>query len=261
MSKLFHGLTDRLADFVHHASSRADQMSRRKRWLLGALIIIAVAGLSYGVLQASHYLKGFEQYGALGAFLTSFIASSSIFFPVFGFVIVGAIAASGASNWALVALASASGSALGQFTAYLAGYGGAAVIHKQQSIWYRKAEDWMKRYGSLAIFFFALTFLPVDVVGIVAGALRFPYWKYLLATFTGYLPKTLIGCYLAHSVFRHWPSLGELLGGVPWWGWVLIAIGIALIIAGVVLLWMMRRRKNQKLERSAQDHLSSNSDN
>jgi membrane protein DedA with SNARE-associated domain len=236
-------------------------MSKRQRWLLGSLIIIAVAGLSYGIFQASHYLKGFEQYGALGAFLTSFIVSTSIFLPVPGFFIVGAIAASGTSNWALVALASASGSALGQFTAYLAGYGGRAVIRREQSVWYRRAEDWMRHYGSLAIFFFALTFLPVDVVGIVAGALRFPYWKYLIATFAGYLPKTLVGCYLAHSVWRRWPSLGESLSSVPWWGWVLVAIGIALIIAGVVLLWLGRSRKNQKLEQSAQDHLSSNSDN
>jgi membrane protein YqaA with SNARE-associated domain len=234
-------------------------MSRRQRWLLGSLIIIAVAGLSYGVFQASHYLKGFEQYGALGAFLTSFIASSSIFFPVFGFVIVGAIAASGASNWALVALASASGSALGQFTAYLAGYGGRAVINKENSIWYRRAEDWMKRYGSMAIFFFALTFLPVDVIGIVSGALRFPYWKYLIATFTGYLPKTLVGCYLAHSVFRRWPSLRELIGGMPWWSWVLIAIGIALIIAGVALFWVEWRQR-KKIVASSQCQPPSTSD-
>ncbi|EFK97317.1 membrane protein, partial [sediment metagenome] len=83
-----------------------------------------MCALGYGAFQASHYLEGFKQYGALGAFIVSFIASTSIFFPVFGFVVIGAIAASDASNWALVALGSASGSALGQFTAYLAGYGG-----------------------------------------------------------------------------------------------------------------------------------------
>ena len=252
MLKLFHGLTDRLADFVHHSSSKANKMSMRQRWLLGALIIVAMGALGYGIFQASYHLEGFKQYGALGAFLTSFITSTSIFLPVPGFFIVGAIAASDASNWALVALASASGSSLGQFTAYLAGYGGRAVIKKEQSVWYRRAEDWMKRYGSLAIFFFALTFLPVDVAGIVAGALRFSYWKYLLATFAGYLPKTLIGCYLAHTVWRRWPSLQELLGSVPWWGWVLIAIGIALIIAGVVLLWLRRRKAKRQAEQQVQ---------
>ena len=260
MSKLFHGLIERIAELIHRSSAKADAMSGGWRWLLGSVIIIAVAGLGYGAFLASGHLEEFKQYGILGAFLTSFIASSSIFFPVFGFVIVGAIAAGDASNWALVALGSAAGSALGQFTAYLAGYGGRAVIHKQQSIWYRRAEEWMSRFGSLAIFFFALTFLPVDVIGIVAGALRFPYWKYLIATFVGYLPKTLVGCYLAHSVFKAWPSLGEMLGSLPWWSWMLIAFGIVLVVSGMVLLWLGRRRR-KKVEVSAKGQTPSKSDN
>ena len=254
MSKLFHGLTDRLAEFVHHSSSRADQMSRRQRWLLGALIVVAISALCYVILglSLSDRMGGFKEWGVFGAFVVSFIASTTIFLPVPGFFVVGAIAASDASNWVTVAVASTAGGALGQFTSYLAGYGGRVVIHKEQSEWYRRAEGWMKRYGSPTIFIFALTFMPVDVVGIIAGALRFPYWKYLLATFLGYLPKTLIGCYLAHSVWKRWPSLQELLGSVPWWGWVLIAIGIALIIAGVVLLWLRRRRAKKQADEQVQ---------
>ena len=252
MSKLFHDPTDRLAGFVQRSSSRADRMSRRQRWLLAFVILVAMCALGYGAFEASDYLAGFKQYGALGAFLVSFVASTSIFFPVFGWVVIGAIAANDASNWALVALGSASGSALGQFTAYLAGYGGRAVLHKEQSIWYRRAEDWMGRYGSLAIFFFALTFLPVDVAGIVAGALRFPYWKYLLATFVGYLPKTLVGCYLAHSVFKEWPSLRELMVNLPWWSWMMIIIGIALIVAGMAIMWLKRRETNKRADEKVQ---------
>ena len=254
MSKLFHGLTDRLAAFVHHSSSRADQMSRRQRWLLGTLIVVAIGALCYVILglSLSDHMEGFKEWGAFGAFVVSFIASTSIFLPVPGFFVVGAIAASDASNWVTVAVASTAGGALGQFTSYLAGYGGRVVIHKEQSAWYRRAEGWMKRYGSLTIFIFALTFMPVDMVGIIAGALRFPYWKYLLATFLGYLPKTLVGCYLAHRGFQILPSLRESLGNVPWWGWVLIAIGIALIIAGVVLLWLRRRRAEKQADQQVQ---------
>jgi membrane protein YqaA with SNARE-associated domain len=250
--KPFQELIDRTAGFIHRSTSRADAMSGKKRVFIALLILVAMCALGYGTYEASFYLEGFEQYGALGAFLASFVASTSIFFPVFGFVVVGAIAASDASNWALVALGSAFGSALGQFTAYLAGYGGRAVIRREQSIWYRRAEDWMNRYGSLGIFFFALTFLPVDVAGLVAGALRFPYWKYLMATFIGYMPKTFIGCYLAHTVWHRWPSLEEMLGGIYWWGWVLIAAGVALIIAGIVIVWLRRRKANRKADGEVQ---------
>jgi len=243
LSKLFRDPTDRLADLVERSTSRAVRLSRRQRWLLGVIIIIAIVVLCYATLRFSSHMEGFKNWGALGAFLASFIASTSIILPVPAFFIIGAIAAGPGSNWALVAVASTAGGALGQFTSYLAGYGGRVVINKEQSAWYRRAEAWMKHYGGLTIFFFALVFLPVDVVGIVAGALRFPYWKYLIAIFLGYLPKNLVGCYLAHDVWKRWPSLGEMLGSVPWWDWLLIAMSIALIVAGVVLLWLGRRRK------------------
>jgi membrane protein DedA with SNARE-associated domain len=245
LSKLLNALSNHLGRLVHHSYSTANRMSTRQRWLLGTFIIVAIGALCYAILRASAHLEGFKEWGVLGAFLASFIASTSIILPVPAFFIIGAIAANPDSNWAIVAVASTAGSALGQSTAYLAGYGGRVVIHKEQSAWYHKAEGWMKRNGSLTIFIFALTFMPVDVLGIIAGALRFPYWKYLLSTFFGYLPKTLIGCYLAHSVWQRWPTLSESLGSVQWWGWVMIAAGVVLIIAGVALIWQWHRAKKR----------------
>ena len=217
-------------------------MSTRQRWLLGALVVVAMVGLCYVILRFSSHLGGFEKYGILGAFLASFIASTSIFLPVPAFFVIGAIAASPGLNWAVVAVASTAGSALGQFTSYLAGYGGRVVINKEQSAWYRRAEGWMKRHGSLTVFAFALTFMPVDAVGIVAGALRFPYWKYLVAIFLGYLPKTLIGCYLAHRGYQILPSLRQAVGNMPWWVWVLVGIAVALAVVLGMLIWRRRRK-------------------
>lgn len=228
-------------------------MSRRQRWALGMFIIVAVAALCYLILRFSSQMEGFEEWGILGAFLASFIASTSIFLPVPGFFVVAAIVTSGASNWAVVAIASTAGGALGQFTSYLAGYGGRVVINKEQSVWYRRAEDWMKRHGSVTIFTFALVFLPVDVVGIIAGALRFPYWKFLLAVFAGYLPKTLIGCYIIHRGTQIWPSVQDLFGSVTWWNWVMIIIGVALIVSGIASLWLRRRKANKRPDENIQE--------
>ena len=227
-------------------------MSTRQRWLLGSLVVIVMVGLCYGILRFSSHLGGFEKYGILGAFLASFIASTSIFLPVPAFFVIGAIAASPGSNWAMVAVASTAGGALGQFTSYLAGYGGRVVINKEKSAWYRRAEGWMKRHGSLTIFVFALTFMPVDAAGIVAGALRFPFWKYVLAIFFGYLPKTLIGCYLAHRGSQIVPWLKASIANVPWWGWLLCAVGVAIAVGLGVLLWLRRRKAKRQADEQVQ---------
>ena len=216
------------------------------------LLVLVVLGMGYGIFQASGYLEGFTKYGALGAFLVSFIASTTIFFPVFAFVIIGALVVSPATNWAVIALASSAGSALGEFTGYAVGYAGRVIISKQQSVWYQRAEGWMRRKGSLTIFVFALTPLPFDVVGLVAGALRFPFWKFLLATLAGRLPKTFVGSYLTYIGWSELEALQLWLGGVTWWGWLMVAVGITLIIAGGVLIWTGRRGKKKRAEEQIQ---------
>ena len=56
----------------------------------------------------------------------------------------------------------------------------------------------MKRWKTLTIFTFSLVpLLPFNVVGMVAGVLRFPMWEFLLACFFGkallYVSVTLVG--------------------------------------------------------------------
>ncbi len=41
------------------------------------------------------------------------------------------------------------------------------------------------KWGAIAIFFFSLVPLVFDLAGIVAGALRVPLWKFLLACWLG----------------------------------------------------------------------------
>jgi len=229
---------------VHSRLSRRIEEHRRWRWLLLTLVIILVFGISYAILRFSAQLEFLENYGYLGAFLASLIATTSIIFPIPGFVIVGAIAAATA-NWPLVALASAVGNGLGETTSYIAGYGGSAIIHPQRSRFYQRAEDWMKRHGSLTVFIFALTPLPFDVVGIAAGALHFPLWKVILAVIAGRLPLTMAGCYLAHKGWQEWPQIWDSLKSMAWWEWTLIVAGILTIIACSLVLWRLRRAPGQ----------------
>ena len=233
MFRPWRGVSTPLASLVRHIS-RLMELSGTKRWLLLAGIVVLVALLCYAIFRLTPYFEGFEQYGYLGAFLVAFVSSITIFFPIPGIVAIIAIAANPAFNWALVALAAGIGGGLGEFTAYLAGYGGAAIITPEQSRWYKTAENWMKRYGSTTIFIFSLTWLPFDIVGIAAGALRYPFWKFLLATLAGRLPRTLLECYLA---YLGW----EILGEMAWWTWVIIGVCIAVIIGAVIIIWRRRR--------------------
>lgn len=233
MFRPWRGVSTPLASLLRHIS-RLMELSGTKRRLLLAFIVVLIALLCYAIFRLTPYFEGFEQYGYLGAFLIAFISSITIFFPIPGIVVILAIAANPAFNWALVALAAGIGGALGEFTAYLAGYGGAVVIAPEQSRWYKRAENWMRRYGSATIFVFSLTWLPFDIVGIAAGALRFPFWKFLLATLAGRLPRSLLECYLA---YLGW----EVLGGLAWWIWVIIGGGVAVIIGGIIIIWWRQR--------------------
>ena len=233
MFRPWRGVSTPLASLLRQIS-RLMELSGTKRWLLLAFIVVLIALLCYAIFRLTPYFEGFEQYGYLGAFLVAFISSITIFFPIPGIVVILAIAANPAFNWALVALAAGIGGALGEFTAYLAGYGGAVVIAPEQSRWYKRAENWMKRYGSATIFVFSFTWLPFDIVGIAAGALRFPFWKFLLATLAGRLPRSLLECYLA---YLGWEVLGEL----AWWIWVIIGVCIAVIMGGIIIIWWRQR--------------------
>ena len=69
-------------------------------------------------------------------------------------------------------------------------------------------EEWMKKWGSATIFVFSLApFLPFDVAGIAAGALRFPLWKFLIASFLGkvilYVCATLAAAW-GWGFAEHW---------------------------------------------------------
>ncbi|GAF84942.1 unnamed protein product, partial [marine sediment metagenome] len=97
------------------------ELSGTKRWLLLAVIVVLVALLCYAIFRLYDYFGDFKEYEYLGAFLVAFISSITIFFPIPGIVIILAIAADPALNWALVALAAGIGGGLGEFTAYLAG--------------------------------------------------------------------------------------------------------------------------------------------
>lgn len=177
--------------------------SRAQKLILAASILVFVVAIPLVILTLGIDLRTIASYSYVGVFVASLVSTATIIFPIPGGAVM--VIAATIFNPAWVAIAAGTGAALGECTAYLAGYGGRAVIGEKQAQRYQRAESWMKRYGSGTIFVFALApFLPFDLAGIAAGTLRFPFWKFFVATFAGRMVRAFIEVYLVWAIF---PSL------------------------------------------------------
>ena len=150
------------------------------------LVIALTVVLFIFVMNNPDQIKAFKHYGYLGAFFIGLIFTASVILPAPGLLLLAAIGS--VFNPVLVGLIGAVGGTLGEITAYLLGYSGSGLA--QSSEWankiYAKAEGWMKKRGFLTVFVFSLVpILPIDIVGMLAGVIRFPLWQFLLACYFG----------------------------------------------------------------------------
>lgn len=181
----------------HQVRLQLRRSSVKRTLLIVAVLCLVIPPILF--ISRGLDLESFASYGYIGVFLTTFLSTTSIFFPVPGFLAV--VAAAAVFNPIWVALAATAGGASGEFTSYLAGYWGRAAINLERWGRYKMAENWMTRYGSFAIFVFALVpGLIFDFMAIAAGAVRFPYWKFLLASFAGRLPRYFFEAYLGATI-------------------------------------------------------------
>ncbi|MFQ5841881.1 MAG: YqaA family protein [Thermodesulfobacteriota bacterium] len=161
-----------------------------------------------GAFLATFYLnlEEFLLYGYWGIFLINLIGSATIIFPVPGEAFN--IGAAATLNPLYLGVIASVGAAIGEPTCYFAGRWGRKVIGDKYLERYQKAEFWLRRYGSFAIFIFAL--LPIlifDLLGIAAGAFRYPLWKFVLFCWMGRLIRSLLEAYLGWAVFGFLPWL------------------------------------------------------
>jgi len=141
------------------------------------------------------------QYGYLGIFLISLIGAMSIFVPIpytiVIFILGGVQDAFG--NWVFeplwIAVAAGLGSAIGEFSGYLLGVGGRRVIGNK----YKKRMEFLtklfKKYGPVAIFVFALTPLPDDLLFIPLGVMRYSLLRAFIPALLGKFFSNLIIAY------------------------------------------------------------------
>lgn len=175
--------------------------------LLGLLFVIAITvGIFYFYQQYPSKVDELKGYGYLGAFLISLTLNATVILPAGNVVILSALAAIMPSA-ILVGLAGGIGAAIGETTGYIAGYSGRAIVKKRKM--YRRVEGWVRRWGVLVIFLFALLPLIFDLAGIAAGVLRFPFWKFFLICWVG---RTLLYILVALAGAWGWEAVLPYLG-------------------------------------------------
>lgn len=180
---------------------------RRRKWIKAVLWFLAIVALTAALVYLlwileSHFRVPMSQYASLAyliVFIATFFTSCTIVFPAPGIVVV--MAAASMWNPVIVALVASVGGSLGEITGYYAGYVGKKIIINEHQKTYNRAVSWMNRYGIWAIIVFAM--IPVlvfDLVGLAAGALKFPLWKFMLACWAGRIPRAFVEAYIGAGI-------------------------------------------------------------
>jgi membrane protein YqaA with SNARE-associated domain len=136
----------------------------------------------------------------------------------------------------LIAVAAGIGSAIGEFSGYLLGVGGRKVIGNR----YKKKMDFItklfKKYGSIAIFIFALTPLPDDLLFIPLGVMRYSLLRAFVPALLGKFFSNLIIAYSGRLSL----DIVKSIFGVEGEGTSLIVgtiIGVVLLVVVIIIMF------------------------
>ena len=168
----------------------------KRNWLrrnsIPILSIILVIAITVGIylIYGRHpeRLAELKNYAYWGAFLISLIGNATLILPGAVLPILSTIGivlypATGPVGPIFVGLAGGIAAAIGETTGYMAGYSGRSIAEKSKI--YARIERWMRRWGAATIFILSLVPFFFDLVGIAAGVLRFPWWKFFLLCWLG----------------------------------------------------------------------------
>ena len=169
------------------------------------------------------------QFGYFGVFLISLIGALSIIVPIPYTLIIYLLGS--VLDPLLVAVSGGLGSALGEFSGYVLGYYGQAVLSEDR----RRKMDYMMRvfhhYGFAAIFLFALTPLPDDLLFIPLGIMRYRFVKAFIPAFLG---KMLMCFILAYSGHLSVEVIKVVFGEGGWLGVVVTSAFLIIVIVAIL---------------------------
>ena len=170
---------------------------RNRDSLIRLGILVTVIGLAVMVFLVRGRLD-LDEVGYAGIALVSLVASGGLVVPLPALAAV--CTSSVFLNPLLVGLIAGSSEAVGELTGYFLGYTGRDILSRGHL--YQRLETWMRRRGWLVLFLVSLIPNPIfDLVGVAAGALRYPLLGFLSVVWVGKVMKFLIFAYAcAYSI-------------------------------------------------------------
>ena len=157
----------------------------RVRLIFFLLVLAAILGVWFlrGLLPDARTVVGYPS-----IFVLNFMAAFSMVVPI---PAIATVCAGGVILIpVVVAMVAGTAETLGEMSGYALGYTGRGVIEKRKV--YVVARDMMERRGSLMLFIGAMIPNPFfDVLGVVAGSLRFPIRRFLPPVWAGKVAKSL----------------------------------------------------------------------
>ena len=217
----------------------------KKSWLqrnsLALMMFLLVLAITVALFIFKDEITKLGNYGYLGIFLISMFTNATIVLPMPSILIILSLGAT--FNPLYIGLAAGIGGAIGEMTAYAGGYSGRNVWHDNQN--YLKAVSWLKRWGMFIVFIFAVLPMPIDVMGLAAGNLRLPAWRFFVPCWLGKTIKYIVMAYAGYwgwEAFNRNETLKTTLTACG------IAIAVIIVLFGLALLlenwdWKRARRK------------------
>lgn len=214
-------LTQAAEAVAERAPTRLDRtVLRTTAWFADhtTIRIIVAATLLIGALLPGAILlfnpdltDGLEGFGYFGVFITNLASTATFYFPVPGLTAAAQalIATEGANArfpW-LVGVAGGLGMALGEVTAYYAGYLGAELVrgrelpgpkrfHSTIERVTRRISWLMDHYGMPTLFVLSAIPNPLfEIAGLTAGSVRMPFRRFFLAVTSGKIVRGILIAY------------------------------------------------------------------
>jgi len=207
-----HKMSGVISNNMPGGVGRRERLRKRIIPLLTLLLVIAITVVLLYYWRKPEIVAELKSYGYLGAFLISLIGNGTVLLPGIVLPILSGLGVvlyqtGGLVSPVIVGLVGGAGAAIGEIVGYMAGYGGRGIVENNKL--YQRLVGWVRRWGAIAIFIFALVPLFFDLVGLAAGALRFPLWKFILICWLG---RTILYVVFVVLAALGWEAMLPYLG-------------------------------------------------